>query len=425
MINVRKLALDALTKILDKKSYSNIVINEFLNKYTLGDEDRRLFTNLVYGTLQHLLTIKYYLEPYINEKKTKDWVKYLLYISVYQIVYLDIPAYAIVNEEVNIAKTIDRYSSNFVNGVLRNFLRNDRRDVEEIKNDEVKYLSVKYSIPEWLICYLLKDYDYKTIVKILEEDSNVKKDAIRVNTLKIDIDSLKKELDKIGITYTEASLVKDSLILDKPIMNTYLFKKGLVTIQDESSQLVSIISSPKENSNVLDLCAAPGSKTAHLSALMKNTGKIFACDIHEHKLKLMEKSFRRLGVTNVLLQLVDARIVKKYVKKESFDLVLADVPCSGLGVIGHKIDLRYQITLEAIQSIIALQKEILDSTWELVKVGGNYVYSTCTINKEENELMIREFIKNHPNFKIVKEVVILPFEYHTDGFYICKLERVS
>ena len=159
-------------------------------------------------------------------------------------------------------------ASNFVNGVLRNFLRNDRRDIEEIKHDEVKYLSVKYSIPEWLICYLLKDYDYKTIVKILEEDSDVKNDSIRINTLRIDEAGIKKELDKIGITYTNGSLVKNSLVLDKPIMNTKLFEKGYVTIQDESSQLVSIIASPKEGSNVLDLCAAPGSKTAHLSALM-------------------------------------------------------------------------------------------------------------------------------------------------------------
>lgn len=424
-VNVRKLALDAITKIMDKKAYSNIVINEFLNKYSLSDEDRKLFTNIVYGTLQHYLTLEYYLSPYINEKKTKDWMKYLLAICAYQVVYLDIPAYAIVNEGVNIAKMIDRYSSNFINGVLRNFLRNDLRSLDELKDDDAKYLSVKYSTPEWLVCYLLKDYDYKTLEKILEEDSIAKKDAIRVNTIKTTKEDVKKDLEKLGITYTESELSSVGFVIDKPVMNTYLFKKGLVTIQDIASQMVGLIASPKEGDSVIDLCSAPGSKTCHLSAIMNNTGKIFACDIHEHKFKLMEKNFNRLGVTNAYLQLIDARDVKKYVKKESFDLVLADVPCSGLGVIGHKVDLKYQITLDAIKEIISLQKEIIESTCSLVKPGGSYVYSTCTINKEENEEMIDAFLAKHPEFTKEKEMIILPFEYHTDGFYIAKLRKES
>ncbi|MBP5408002.1 MAG: 16S rRNA (cytosine(967)-C(5))-methyltransferase RsmB [Bacilli bacterium] len=423
-VNVRKLAVDAIEKIFDKNSFSNIVIDEYLRKFELSDEDRKLFTNLVKGTVEHYLTLEFYLEPFIDKKKTKRYVKNLLYLSIYQIIYLDIPDYAVVNESVNIAKSKDRFTTNFVNGVLRNFLRSERRSFDEVKNDEIKYLSIKYSFPEWLVAYLLKDYDMDTVIKIFEESNQVKKESIRVNTLKTDINKVKAELDKLGIGYEESKLVNNALILDRPIMNTMLFKKGMVTIQDISSQMVASISGVTKNSYVLDLCSAPGTKTSHLSALMENTGKIFACDIYQHKLNLMQKGFKRLGVNNVNLELIDARSVKDHVKKKSFDLVLCDAPCSGLGVISHKVDLKYQITNDAIDEVIHLQKEIMEATWDLVKVNGTYLYSTCTINKEENELNIREFLKNHSNFIIEKEIKILPFEYHTDGFYICKLKRV-
>ena len=330
-----------------------------------------------------------------------------------------------VNESVNIAKAKDRGTSNFVNGVLRNFLRSERRSFDEFKNDEIKYLKVKYSCPEWLVAYLLKDYNIDVVTKILEESNNVKKDAIRVNTLKTNKDKVKQELDKLNINYYDTDLVQNGLILDKPIMNTPLFKKGMVTIQDISSQMVGEISGASKNMNVLDLCSAPGTKTSHLSALMENTGNIYACDIHEHKLNLMKKAFRRLGVNNVTLELIDARSVKDYVKEGSFDIVLCDAPCSGLGVISHKVDLKYQITNDAIDEIIMLQGEILDSTCSLVKINGYYIYSTCTINKEENEYNIRRFLKEHNNFVIEKEITILPYEYHTDGFYICKMKRVK
>ena len=424
-VNVRKLAVDAIEKIIDKNSYSNIVIDEYLRKFELSDEDRKLFTNLVKGTLEHFITLEFYLEPFIDNKKTKKYVKYLLCLSIYQIVYLEIPDYAVVNESVNIAKAKDRGTSNFVNGVLRNFLRSERRSFDEFKNDEIKYLKVKYSCPEWLVAYLLKDYNIDVVTKILEESNNVKKDAIRVNTLKTNKDKVKQELDKLNINYYDTDLVQNGLILDKPIMNTPLFKKGMVTIQDISSQMVGEISGASKNMNVLDLCSAPGTKTSHLSALMENTGNIYACDIHEHKLNLMKKAFRRLGVNNVTLELIDARSVKDYVKEGSFDIVLCDAPCSGLGVISHKVDLKYQITNDAIDEIIMLQGEILDSTCSLVKINGYYIYSTCTINKEENEYNIRHFLKEHNNFVIEKEITILPYEYHTDGFYICKMKRVK
>ncbi|NLD27085.1 MAG: methyltransferase domain-containing protein, partial [Acholeplasmataceae bacterium] len=183
------------------------------------------------------------------------------------------------------------------------------------------------------------------------------------------------------------------------------------------------IMAPQRTDVIIDLCSAPGGKAAHLAALMENQGEIIACDIHPHKLELLKKGFSRLGVSNVRTRLLDARQAVTVFGQASFDQVLADVPCSGLGVMRHKVDLKYHLEAESLPEIIVLQREILDSTWPLVKPGGFYTYSTCTINKDENENQIQEFLKNHPDATIVSEKMLLPFEYHTDGFYICKLRR--
>lgn len=423
-MNVRKLAVDAIDKIMTNNAYSNIVVSDVLNKYELSNEDRGLFTNLVYGTLQNLLTIEYYLEPFIAKKKPKHWVKYLLYMSIYQLVYLKSPEYAVVNEATSIARVKDKQIASFVNGVLRNFLRSPIRDIEELKNnDEIEYLSVKYSHPAWLVAFFLKDYSFEIVENILKENILEKKDAIRINTIKTTKEEVKKALDDLGIRYEESSQAKDALIVSSSIVNTQLFKDGLITVQDVSSQMTSLICDPNKNSAILDLCSAPGGKVAYLAALMENTGVIYACDIYQHKIKLMNDLFNRLGVTNVKTQLIDARMVNKHVKEGCFDYVLADVPCSGLGVISHKVDLKYRISLDAIDNILALQEEIIESTWRLVKVGGYYVYSTCTINKDENELLIKKFLEKHPNFEITYEKQILPTDFHSDGFYICKMRR--
>ena len=426
-MNVRKLAVDAIDKIMTSNAYSNIVVNDTLKKFELSNEDKGLFTNLVYGTLQHLLTIEYYLEPFILKKKPKHYIHYLLCMSVYQLVYLETSSYAVVNEAVGIARLKDSKVASFVNGVLRNFLRTKVRDIEEIKQngDEINYLSVKYSHPAWLVAFLLKDYSFSVVEEILKENNIEKKDAIRINTLKSNKEEVETKLTEAGIGFEESELAKDALIIDKPIIHTEVMIRGLATVQDISSQLVSIICNPEPNSSIIDLCSAPGGKASHLAALMNNTGRIFACDVYPHKIKLMNELFNRLNVTNVRTQLIDARLVKNEVRSSCFDYVVCDAPCSGLGVISHKVDLKYHINLDAISSIIALQKEILDSTCNLVKVGGYYVYSTCTINKDENEYQIKEFMKCHPRFEIVEERQILPQDYHTDGFYICKMRRVK
>lgn len=420
MMNIRKLALQAIEKILYKGGYANIVVNEYLNKYELSDEDRRLFTKLVLGTVERKLTLAYYLEPYLK-KKQKPSVNSLLLMSVYQLVYLNVPEYAVVNESVSLANMTDRMVGSFVNAVLRNFLRNEIRTLDGL--DEVQKLSVKYSYPTWLVAYLLKDYDYETVTKIFEFNDEVKYDAIRINTLKGTYDEVVTKLEEEHIAYYQSDLVNDGLIVHQAMMNHELFKEGKITIQDIASQMVTEVAAPEENSIIIDLCSAPGGKTAHLASWMNNTGTIYACDIHPHKIKLMEKNFKRLGVTNVKTQLIDAREVQNVVKEESFDYVLADMPCSGLGVMSHKSDLKYNISYDAIKEIIRLQKEILVASYPLVKKGGYLIVSTCTINKSENEEQIEYLINKYPDLKVEYQKTILPYEYGTDGFFICKLKK--
>lgn len=426
-MNVRKLAIDAIDKIIDKGAYSNIVVNETLQKFELTIEDKNLFTNLVYGTLQYYLTLEYYLEPFITKKKPKHLIYNLLLMSIYQIVYLQIPSYAILDESVKIAKLKDMRLGTFVNGVLRSFLRTPLRDIENLlmEGEKIHYLSVKYSHPMWLITFFLKDYSFEQVENILIENNKIKDDAIRINTIRSNKDEVKQLLKKDNIDFEDIDIVQNGLIIKKSVIDTDMFKLGFATVQDISSQMVSEIANPKPGSIIIDLCAAPGGKSAHLADIMKNEGKIFSCDIYAHKIKLMESLYKRLGVKICSCEQVDARLVKNYVKAKAFDYVIADVPCSGLGVISHKIDLKYRINLDSIDEIINLQKEILENSYDLVKPNGFLVYSTCTINKDENENQIKEFITKHPSFSIEVEKQILPQDYHTDGFYICKLRRAS
>ncbi len=422
-MDVRKLSLEAVEKIIDKKAFANIVVNEYLNKFEFSQADKALFTNIVYGTIQNLLTIDYYLAPFYNAKKTKNWAKYLLYISAYQLVYLDIPEYAVVNEAVAIANVKDHYIGSFVNGVLRKFLREPLRSFDGL--DDINYLSIKYSHPAWLVACFLKDYDYETTEKILIENSKVRDCAIRINTLKASREEIMDELRQRGIGFSEPEITENGLVVFQNMSKSDLFLSGEITIQDISSQMVAEVVNPRKGSTILDLCSAPGGKAAHMAAIMENTGKILACDIYSHRIKLMEKGFNRLGVKNVKCQLIDARKVSDYLQEESVDYVLADVPCSGLGVLSHKVDLKYRLDMKSIEEIIYLQEEILSSTCQLVKINGYYIYSTCTLNKDENERQIEKFLQKNPNFEIVKEKKIMPFDYQTDGFYICKMRRIS
>lgn len=257
-MNVRRFALDAISKILDNKAYSNIVVSNYLNKFEMSKEDKNLFSNIVYGTIQYYLTLDFYIEPFLNQKKTKNWIKHLLNMSVYQLVYLDIPEYAVVNEAVEIANLRDRSIGKFVNAVLRNFLRTPRRDFNNL--DDISRLSIKYSHPSWLVAFLLKDYEYDVVTKILEENIKIKNDGYRINTLLINKEELFKIFKAENIKYFTTNLVHNGISFKEPMTNSLYFKDGYLTVQDFSSQLVSEVLEPSSGSVVIDLCAAPGGK---------------------------------------------------------------------------------------------------------------------------------------------------------------------
>ena len=406
-----------LNQYFEDESFLNIALNEELKKSELKREDKDLCTSIVYGTIQNLLAIQYQLQPYIKGKRVKKKIKTLLYLSLYQLIYLDkIPEYAVINEAVNIAKKQGYQTSKFVNAVLRNFVRNERRSLEGL--DELERISIETSHPLWMVKMFNKQYGLEKTKKICLEDNTPPTRSGRVNTLK----ASKEELLKEGC-FKEGTLSKDALLYNKGnLALTSYFKEGKVTIQDESSQLVARLLDPQKTDYVLDMCSAPGSKTTHLSALMENQGKIEAYDLYEHKVKLVEYNLRRLGVKNVHIQAGDSTKLKEVYPENTFDRILLDAPCSGFGVLKRKPEIKYHDS-SIMDGLVSLQALLLENAYYLLKNDGTMVYSTCTINKKENELMIQKFIEKHPDMEVIKQRTILNYEYHTDGFFMCKMKK--
>ena len=406
-----------LNQYFEDESFLNIALNEELKKSELKREDKDLCTTIVYGTIQNLLAIQYQLQPYIKGKRVKKKIKTLLYLSLYQLMYLDkIPEYAVINEAVNIAKKQGYQTSKFVNAVLRNFVRNERRSLEDL--DELERISIETSHPLWMVKMFNKQYGLEKTKKICLEDNTPPTRSGRVNTLK----ASKEELLKEGC-FKEGTLSKDALLYNKGnLALTSYFKEGKVTIQDESSQLVARLLDPQKTDYVLDMCSAPGSKTTHLSALMENQGKIEAYDLYEHKVKLVEYNLRRLGVKNVHIQAGDSTKLKEVYSEKTFDRILLDAPCSGFGVLKRKPEIKYHDS-SIMDGLVSLQELLLENAYYLLKNDGTMVYSTCTINKKENELMIQKFIEKHPDMEVIKQRTILNYEYHTDGFFMCKMKK--
>lgn len=406
-----------LNQYFEDESFLNIALNEELKKSELKREDKDLCTTIVYGTIQNLLAIQYQLQPYIKGKRVKKKIKTLLYLSLYQLMYLDkIPEYAVINEAVNIAKKQGYQTSKFVNAVLRNFVRNERRSLEDL--DELERISIETSHPLWMVKMFNKQYGLEKTKKICLEDNTPPTRSGRVNTLK----ASKEELLKEGC-FKEGTLSKDALLYNKGnLALTSYFKEGKVTIQDESSQLVARLLDPQKTDYVLDMCSAPGSKTTHLSALMENQGKIEAYDLYEHKVKLVEYNLRRLGVKNVHIQAGDSTKLKEVYPEKTFNRILLDAPCSGFGVLKRKPEIKYHDS-SIMDGLVSLQALLLENAYYLLKNDGTMVYSTCTINKKENELMIQKFIEKHPNMEVIKQRTILNYEYHTDGFFMCKMKK--
>lgn len=440
-MKAREIALKVLCDIEDNNNYSNIAINKHFKNLEITNQDRGLATELIYGVVEN----KYYLDYIIDKlskiktQKLSTYVKILLRMGIYQIAFLDsISEYAAVNETVNLVKKYDNRSSGFVNAILRNIIRN-KEDVLDINIDsKIMYLSTKYSYSPWMIKDWIKNFGQEFTEDLLEANNEKPSIYLRTNTLKITRDELINKLEKSGIRSFKVSTVEEAIRVEnlKNIENNDLFKDGLFTIQDISSMIVGKVIDPKHNSLVLDVCSAPGGKSTHLATLMNNTGKVIARDVFEHKLKLINSTVNRLGLTNVEVESFDASEIDND-SIDKFDYVLADVPCSGLGIIRRKPEIKYKAKAE-LKDLPSIQSKILDNASKYVKVGGILVYSTCTIQDVENINVINDFLKDNDNFKLVPideinvdldnqdkgYLKIYPNIHGMDGFFISKLRRV-
>ena len=440
----REIALKALYKIENEKTYSNLALDELikLNRDNLDERDIGFISEIVYGTISWKLTIDELIKKYSNikMKKISSWILNILRLGIYQIIFLDkIPKSAAVNESVNLAKRYGhKGSSNFVNAILRKV---NKEDIEEFKNikDPVERISKTTSTPKWIIEELLLEKNEEEVQEICTSFNIKPKITIRVNTLKITKEELKEKLNQKNIKYEEGNL-ENFLIIDglKNIEKLDLFKNGYFTIQDESAGLASIVLNPKENEEVLDSCSAPGGKTTHIAELMKNKGKISAWDIYNHRIELIKQNAKRLDIKIIETKIKDATIFdENYVEK--FDKILLDVPCLGIGVIKRKPDIKWQKEKEDINEITKIQMSIIENCSKYLKKGGQLVYSTCSIMQKENQNIINEFLKKNPNFEICdyneiknskiekylvdkKYIKIYPNNVN-DGFFICKLYK--
>lgn len=438
----REAALYALNRVLDTGAYSNIVLSEAFSQGNITSEDKGLCTDIFYGTLKYKYTIDIILSNYIKKdiKKVQRDLFNILRISIYQIKYLDkVPDYAVVNEAVNLAKKYcGRGAGAFANGVIRNYLRNGEGFTEKI-NDDILKLAYTYSMPPFLIKMLIKQYKEKVAIDILKGLNSTPDLTCRINTLKTDIPKAIEALKALGYEVKEGTLSPYAVHIrhGSMILDNELFKEGIIFPQDESAMMVAPIMELAESINVLDLCSAPGGKTTHIAELMKNKGKITACDIYKHKLSLIKDNCNRLGIDIVDLVMQDATVFnEEFVDR--FQRVLIDVPCSGLGIIRKKPEIKWNKSIKEIKDIVVIQRKILDKAAKYVQKNGIMIYSTCTINKEENENNIKWFIENNHNFKLEKinvidhpniinsnnTLTILPGE-ENDGFFIAKLRRIS
>jgi 16S rRNA (cytosine967-C5)-methyltransferase len=441
MNTTRKVAVDILDSILGKGAYSNIALNSGLNKSGLEDRDKALATEIVYGTLKYKYTIDKILASFLTQelKKMDSFIVNILRTAIYQILFLDkVPEFAAVNEAVDMAKKNKSVSaSRLVNGVLRNYLRNKSKIYYD-ENDKVESLCFKYSYEPWMVKLFIEQYGEGKAELILKGLNSTPAVTIRVNSLKINFDEAFEMLKAMEYDVEEGLVCPEAIriIRGKSVEQNPLFKEGMATVQDESAMLVAPSMDIIPNITVLDLCSAPGGKTTHISELMNNTGKIQAYDIHKDKLALIEQNSKRLGITNIKCDVLDAAVYNEYLK-DSAERVLIDVPCSGLGIIRKKPEIKWTKNLKQLKEIIKIQREIMNSAAKYVKIGGVLLYSTCTLNKKENENNVKWFLSNFPNYNIEQlfygeldnieygkyGVTVLPNEY-MDGFFIAKFKRI-
>ena len=436
----RELILDILMEILEKGGYSHIILRQALEKYQyLEKQDRAFITRVVEGTIEYRLTV----DAVINEcsktrvEKMKPVIRTILRMSVYQILWMDrIPDSAVCNEAVKLAeKRRFQGLKGFVNGVLRTIAR--RKDEFEFPD-----WSRRYSMPDWLIELWKKQYSAGTVEEMLKAFLQDMPTTARCNLDKASMEKIKSSLESQGVTFLQSPLASSALLLSgyDYLESLEAFQKGWIQVQDVSSGFVGEIAAPQPGNTVLDVCGAPGGKSLHIADMLKGTGLVVVRDLTEQKISMVRDNISRAGFTNMQAEVWDALELDP-AWEEKADIVIADLPCSGLGIIGKKPDIKYQVTEEKLQSLASLQQEILAVVSRYVKPGGKLIYSTCTIDRLENEDQRNWFLSRFPFESIsingmlggaVSEdtmkdgyVQLLPGKYPCDGFFIAAFRKQS
>ena len=444
-VNTRELILGILLEVNKEGQYSHLVIRSTLEKYQyLEKQERAFITRVCEGTLEYKLRLDYILNRFstVPAEKMKPVIRELLRSSVYQILYMDsVPDSAVCNEAVKLARKKGFYNlTGFVNGVLRKIAREYGSIRFPGKEEPEEYLSVIYSMPKWLVQRFLEQYGFEKTEKMLEAFLKEKPTTIRIREYLVEKEAVLESLKSQKVTVEKAPYVENAYYVKDydylPALDA--FRVGSIQVQDVSSMLVGDIAAPKEGDYVIDLCAAPGGKTLCIADKLKGTGRVDARDISRTKTDYIRENAIRQNFLNVVVTEKDATRLDSD-SLEKADIVLADVPCSGLGVMGRKTDIKYKLNPAKIQELAGLQREILEQASTYVKPGGTLIYSTCTIGKEENQDNVEWFLEHYPyelesldpylceelRSETTKKgyLQLLPGVHKCDGFFIARLKR--
>ncbi|MEG1780849.1 MAG: 16S rRNA (cytosine(967)-C(5))-methyltransferase RsmB [Clostridium sp.] len=435
---VREIILDVLLEVLEKKQYSHVVLSQALTKYQyLEKQDRSFIKRIVDGTIEYLIQIDYILNLYSKVKvnKMKPVIRTLLRMSVYQICYMDrVPDSAVCNEAVKLAERRGfKMLKGFVNGVLRTISR--EKETIVFHSD-----SVRYSVPDWMLKQFKEQYSDDEVKRILESFLEEKPLTVRCNLNKATLEEIRASLQSQGVELGDSGYSEGVVTL---LGVDYLerldaFTKGFIQVQDLSSSLSGDAAGIQDGDYIIDVCGAPGGKSIHAAELLHGTGMVESRDISEPKVAMIEENIHRSGLKNIKARVLDALIYDADSEKKA-DVLIADLPCSGLGIIGRKPDIKYNMTLEKTEDLIRLQRAMLSVVYQYVKPGGTLIYSTCTINKKENEENIRWFLENFPFSPVNIEgrlgtkltadtmkdgyIQLLPGIHPCDGFFIAVMKR--
>ncbi|MDI9413450.1 MAG: 16S rRNA (cytosine(967)-C(5))-methyltransferase RsmB [Bacillota bacterium] len=439
--NPRELAVISLTELEKTGTFLNEIVDFYLTQNNLSVLDRGLFTELVYGTTRMYHNLNYILESFSKRplRKIKPVILNNLRLGVYQLLYLDkIPPSAAVNEAVKLARLFGHEGEvKFTNGILRQVARNlSKIDYPSLQSDPLLHVSTKYSFPIWIIELWLERWGIEETIKLCRAMNEPPEMHIRVNTLKYDRQEVADYLEKQGIKVEQGRYLPEILRVSpaSQVLESSGLRDGMFYIQDESSALVAHALNIEPGNSIYDLCSAPGGKTTHMAQLMDNRGKIVAFDLSLERLKLVDENAQRLGITIIETRRGDATVDLNLPRAQR---VLVDAPCSGLGTMRHRPDIRIKKSLEEVKQLVSIQKKILSTAANYVACGGLLVYSTCTINKLENEDIVDWFLENNhlfessplpewfPNGELPGQRTILPHLHSLDGFFIASFKKVN